>query len=91
MIVLKNIIIFFIFLSFSFFLFAGESRKELHNLTIETEKCYGIAKAGKNDCNIEQIFCKSSINDGDPDAFLFVPKGLCLKIRGGSLKDSNPL
>lgn len=51
------------------------------------EKCYGIAKAGTNDCATATASCAgSSTKDNQPDAFLFVPKGLCTKIVGGSLK-----
>jgi uncharacterized membrane protein len=50
------------------------------------EKCYGIAKAGMNDCQTPGHSCASSaIKDAQPDAFLFVPKGLCQRIVGGSL------
>lgn len=52
----------------------------------DTEKCYGIVKAGKNDCATTTQSCASSATkDNQPDAFLFVPKGLCEKITGGSL------
>lgn len=56
------------------------------------EKCYGIAKTGMNDCNTATAACAgSAIKDRQPDAFIFVPKGLCEKIAGGSLQapDSN--
>ena len=51
------------------------------------EKCYGIAKAGKNDCAIKSkgTSCAgSATSDGIADAFLMVPKGTCAKIVGGS-------
>lgn len=51
-----------------------------------TEKCYGIVKTGMNDCKTTTQSCAgSAITDRQPDAFLFVPKGLCQKIVGGSL------
>lgn len=51
------------------------------------EKCYGIAKAGMNDCATGNSSCVgSSTRDRQADAYLFVPKGLCHKIVGGSLK-----
>ena len=53
----------------------------------ETEKCYGIVKAGMNDCQTSDQSCAgSSTKDNQGDAFLLVPKGLCEKIVGGSLK-----
>lgn len=51
------------------------------------EKCYGIAKMGMNDCATATASCASSATkDKQKDAFLFMPKGLCEKIVGGSLK-----
>jgi uncharacterized membrane protein len=51
-----------------------------------TEKCYGIAKMGSNDCATATASCAgSATKDQQPDAFLLVPKGLCDKIAGGSL------
>ncbi len=51
------------------------------------EKCFGIAKAGKNDCGSSAQSCASSSKtDGDKNAWLMVPKGTCDKIVGGSTK-----
>lgn len=49
-----------------------------------SEKCYGIAKAGKNDCSNTSC-AGSSKKDAQGDAFLILPKGTCEKIVGGSL------
>lgn len=50
------------------------------------EKCYGIAKAGMNDCQTSTHSCAgSSTKDNQLDAFLLLPQGLCTKITGGSL------
>lgn len=52
----------------------------------EIEKCYGVAKAGKNDCQTATSSCAgTAAQDGQPDAWLAVPKGTCDKIAGGSL------
>lgn len=52
----------------------------------DTEKCYGIAKAGMNDCQTSTQSCAgSATKDNQADAFLLAPKGLCNKIVGGSL------
>lgn len=51
------------------------------------EKCYGIAKAGKNDCGTKKHSCAGvAKTDGMGDEWLFLPKGACEKIVGGSLK-----
>jgi uncharacterized membrane protein len=53
----------------------------------KAEKCYGIAKAGKNDCaSTGNSSCAgtSKVN-GDPKAWLYVPVGYCDRIVGGSL------
>ncbi len=51
-----------------------------------TEKCFGIAKAGKNDCQTATSSCAgTSRKDAQTDAWLSVPMGVCAKIAGGSL------
>jgi uncharacterized membrane protein len=51
------------------------------------EKCYGIAKAGMNDCATAAQSCASSATkDRQSDAFIFLPSGTCQKIVGGVLK-----
>lgn len=51
------------------------------------EKCYGVAKAGKNDCQTANSSCAgTSKKDGDKSAWISVPKGTCEKIVGGSLQ-----
>jgi uncharacterized membrane protein len=53
----------------------------------EAEKCYAVAKAGKNDCQTSNSSCAgTSRRDGQKDAWLYVPKGTCEKLVGGSLK-----
>ena len=55
----------------------------------ESEKCYGIATAGKNDCQTATSSCAgTSTSDRQVDAFIAVPKGTCGKIAGGSLTAS---
>ena len=50
------------------------------------EKCFGVAKAGKNDCQTDHSSCAgTSKMDGQKDAWISVPKGACEKIVGGSL------
>ena len=51
------------------------------------EKCYGVAKAGKNDCATKVSSCAgTSTVDANPNAFVVVPEGLCQKLVNGSLK-----
>ena len=51
-----------------------------------SEKCYGVAKAGKNDCQTATSSCAgTSKKDHEASAWLSVPKGTCEKIVGGSL------
>jgi uncharacterized membrane protein len=51
-----------------------------------TEKCYGVAKAGKNDCAGPSHSCMAlSKKDGDGKEWIKVPKGTCERIVGGSL------
>ncbi len=49
------------------------------------EKCYGVAKAGKNDCQTARSSCAgTSKRDAQADAWVYVPAGLCGRIVGGS-------
>ena len=51
----------------------------------EKEKCYGVAKAGNNDCATKTGSCAGTSKvDGQKDAFIMVPKGLCDRLAGGS-------
>jgi uncharacterized membrane protein len=52
----------------------------------DNEKCYGIARAGKNDCKTAAAACAgTSHTDAQDDAWIYVPVGTCEKIVGGSL------
>jgi len=54
--------------------------------TPPVEKCFGIAKSGKNDCQTALSSCSGTAKeDRQPDAWIYVPKGTCDKISGGSL------
>lgn len=55
----------------------------------EMEQCFGVSKAGKNDCKTKTSSCVgTSKTDNQKDAFVAVPKGLCDKLAGGSLESS---
>ena len=51
----------------------------------DSEKCYGIARAGKNDCETKMSSCAgTSKRDNQKDAWIYMPKGSCDKIVGAS-------
>jgi uncharacterized membrane protein len=51
----------------------------------KTERCYGVAKAGKNDCGTATHGCANqAAEDRMPTEWVKVPAGLCAKLAGGS-------
>ena len=49
-----------------------------------SEKCFGVAKKGGNDCQTATSSCAGTSKvDRQPDAFILVPAGTCAKIVGG--------
>ena len=53
--------------------------------TKETEKCYGVAKAGKNDCAANGHSCAGQAKkDNDGKDWMHVPKGTCEKMGGST-------
>ena len=47
------------------------------------DKCYGVAKAGQNDCAAGKHACAGqSTVDNDPASWKYVAKGTCEKIGG---------
>jgi uncharacterized membrane protein len=52
----------------------------------DMEKCAGIAKAGMNDCASAGNSCQGhTTKDNEKDAWVYVPKGTCAKIAGGTV------
>ena len=50
------------------------------------EKCYGVVKAGQNDCQANGHSCQAqATTDNDGAEWLLVPEGLCERLAGGSL------
>jgi len=50
-----------------------------------TEKCYGVSKAGKNDCAGAAHACAGqSKKDRDAKEWIKLPKGTCERLAGGS-------
>ena len=49
----------------------------------DKEKCYGVAKAGQNDCGTASHTCAGKAKkDNAPDEWKMVPKGTCEKLGG---------
>ena len=50
-----------------------------------TEKCYGVAKAGQNDCGTAKHACAATSKaDNDPTEWKYVAKGTCEKMGGAT-------
>jgi uncharacterized membrane protein len=50
------------------------------------EKCFGVAKAGMNDCASGHSCAGTATKDRTATDFVYVPKGTCDKIAGGMMK-----
>ena len=62
------------------------AQKPAETPSFKAEKCYGIAKAGSNDCastGNNSCGATSKVN-GDKKAWIYVPAGYCARIVGGS-------
>ena len=58
---------------------------------VGTEQCYGVAKAGGNDCGTAKHSCAGLGKvDNDPAEWKYVPKGTCEKM-GGKTSPPNAL
>lgn len=63
----------------------GSSALAADDDKMDKEKCYGVAAAGKNDCQTASGSCAGTVKkDRQADAWILVPEGLCDKIAGGS-------
>jgi uncharacterized membrane protein len=53
---------------------------------VDMEKCYGVVKAGKNDCAGPAHACAGQAKaDSGGKEFVTLPKGTCARLAGGSL------
>jgi uncharacterized membrane protein len=53
----------------------------------DLEKCYGVSKAGKNDCKSATHACAGlTTTDADPGSYIYVPVGTCEKLVNGTLE-----
>jgi len=56
--------------------------------TIERERCYGVTKAGHNDCANAVHSCAKQANvDHDQREWIAVPKGTCQRLAGGVMEE----
>lgn len=67
---------------------AGEATAHTMGAPIEgMEKCYGVVKAGQNQCGTHLHGCSGEAKkDGDKSEWIMLPTGICSKIVGGSTK-----
>jgi uncharacterized membrane protein len=60
---------------------AGPAPKPMY----ESEKCFGVAGSGQNDCQTATNSCAGTVTQAMlGDAWIYVPTGVCGKISGGS-------
>jgi len=86
----KNAVVPAIVLAAASLAVATSSQAQTHpeKPTYRFERCYGIARAGHNDCFTSAHACGNlSKVDGDPASWMYVPSGSCLKIVSGSLSE----
>ncbi|MFP5393858.1 MAG: DUF2282 domain-containing protein [Gammaproteobacteria bacterium] len=57
----------------------------------DREKCYGVAKAGQNDCGTSAHGCAGQATvDNDPEEWKYVAKGTCEQVGGKLTKPAKP-
>ena len=62
---------------------AQAAQGQMQQQTGEKEKCYGIAKAGANDCGTATHTCAGKAKTANaPDEWKYVPKGTCEQAGG---------
>ncbi|MCK0509447.1 DUF2282 domain-containing protein [Aromatoleum anaerobium] len=55
--------------------------------TSERERCYGVVRAGRNDCGTSKHACAGQARrDRDAEEWLMLPAGTCERLAGGRLK-----
>lgn len=69
-------------------LFLATTNDAIAGPKFKAEKCFGVSKAGKNDCAAGPgTSCAgTSTVDAQGNAWMFLPKGTCEKLVGGSLE-----
>jgi len=70
----------------------GTAQASHHEGAAEKVKCYGVAKAGKNDCGTANHSCAGMAKtDNDPTEWVSMPKDACEKAGGQPNKDKIPM
>jgi uncharacterized membrane protein len=66
----------------------GTAQARHHEGAADKVKCYGIAKAGKNDCGTASHSCAGMAKtDNDPNEWVSLPRDACEKAGGTPGKD----
>jgi uncharacterized membrane protein len=53
------------------------------------ERCYGVARAGQNDCGTARHACAGrATGDGGSDEWISLPTGTCARIVGGRVREA---
>jgi uncharacterized membrane protein len=59
--------------------------------SVERERCYGVVRAGANDCaNAVHSCAQQTGADRDSREWIAVPRGTCLRLAGGVKEESAP-
>ncbi len=65
---------------------AAATASDAHAAKEGMEKCYGVVKAGKNDCGSKDgshACAGMAPVDSDSNEWLYLPEGVCDKLTGG--------
>ena len=55
---------------------------------VERERCYGVARAGQNDCaNAVHSCAKQAGRDSEQSEWIAVPKGTCTRLAGSGASE----
>jgi uncharacterized membrane protein len=58
---------------------------------IERERCYGVTRAGQNDCaNAVHSCATQSTTNNDAREWVALPKGTCQRLQGGHAEELAP-
>lgn len=58
-----------------------------NSFLLERERCYGVVRAGKNDCGTAKHACAGrAAQHAQRDEWLMLPNGTCDKIVGGTVR-----
>lgn len=71
---------------------AGTAHMKMNDAAnASSEKCMvvkdgkGLIKAGKSDCKATSHSCAGNNKAGDPESWIYVPKGQCDKVKAGDM------